>query len=80
MKIPIFNSPLWHHNLGTEKDEREFPLVSFSQDPEQVDLFVHGEVFEMNQNFSYYQFLKNGYSPLANILKTDNTLNTYLNE
>jgi MarR-like DNA-binding transcriptional regulator SgrR of sgrS sRNA len=34
----------------------------------------------MNQNFSFYQFLKNGYSPLANILKTDNTLTKYLNE
>lgn len=54
--------------------------VTKSEKNQQVDLFVHGEVFEMNQNFSFYQFLKNGYSPLANILKTDNTLTKYLNE
>ncbi|MEL3971710.1 ABC transporter substrate-binding protein [Rossellomorea oryzaecorticis] len=29
-----------------------------------VDLFVHGEIFESNQNFSFYHFLKNGFSPL----------------
>lgn len=44
----------------------------------QVDLFIHGEVFEMNQNFSFYHFLKNGYSPLAKILKTDETITKYL--
>lgn len=54
--------------------------VTKSEKNQQVDLFVHGEVFEMNQNFSFYQFLKNGYSPLAHILKTDNTLTKYLNE
>ena len=54
--------------------------VTNSEENQQIDLFIHGEVFEMNQNFSFYQFLKNGYSPLANILKTDNTLTKYLNE
>lgn len=43
-----------------------------------IDLFIHGEVFEMNQNFSFFQFLKNGYSPLAAILKNEPTLNRYL--
>ena len=43
-----------------------------------IDLFIHGEIFEMNQNFSFFQFLKNGYSPLAAILKNDTTLNRYL--
>ncbi|MEZ0480393.1 ABC transporter substrate-binding protein [Planococcus sp. SSTMD024] len=32
---------------------------------QQGDLFVHGEVLEMNQNFSFFYFLKNSYSPLA---------------
>lgn len=54
--------------------------VTNSEENQQVDLFVHGEVFEMNQNFSFFQFLKNGYSPLANILKTDDTLTKYLDE
>ncbi|MED3795450.1 ABC transporter substrate-binding protein [Niallia alba] len=34
-----------------------------------VDIFVHGEVFESNQNFSFYHFLKNGFSPLSPILE-----------
>lgn len=42
------------------------------------DLFIHGEIFEMNQNFSFFQLLKNGYSPLAAILKNEPTLNCYL--
>jgi len=54
--------------------------VTNSEENQQVDLFVHGEVFEMNQNFAFYQFLINGYSPLANILKTDQTMTNYLNE
>jgi SgrR family transcriptional regulator len=29
-----------------------------------ADLFIHGEIFEMNQNFSYFFFLKNSFSPL----------------
>ncbi|WP_335869891.1 ABC transporter substrate-binding protein [Bacillus sp. 2205SS5-2] len=33
-----------------------------------VDLFIHGEIFESNQNFSFYHFLKNGFSPLYHIL------------
>jgi SgrR family transcriptional regulator len=47
---------------------------------QQVDLFIHGEVFELNQNFSFYYFLKNGYSPFANIIKTDETVTKYLAE
>ena len=54
--------------------------VTNSEENQQVDLFIHGEVFEMNQNFSFYQFLKNGYSPLAKIIKTNHTLTNYLNE
>lgn len=38
---------------------------------EEVDLYIHGEIFEMNETFSFYYFLKNGYSPLANILNND---------
>lgn len=32
---------------------------------QQGDLFIHGEVLEMNQNFSFFYFLKNSYSPLS---------------
>jgi MarR-like DNA-binding transcriptional regulator SgrR of sgrS sRNA len=47
-----------------------------------VDLFVHGEIFESNQNFSFYHFLKNGFSPLyqlfANSEKWKDQLEEYL--
>ena len=29
-----------------------------------TDLFIHGEIFELNQTFSYFFFLKNSFSPL----------------
>lgn len=45
---------------------------------QQADLFVHGEVFEMNQSFSFYHFFKNGYSPLSCLGKTDSFVKTFL--
>lgn len=45
-----------------------------------VDLFVHGEIFESNQNFSFYHFLKNGYSPLYPLFEKDNTWKARLEE
>lgn len=47
---------------------------------EEVDLFIHGEVFEMNQNFSFFYFLRNGFSPLASVLKENNKWIDYLEE
>ncbi|KFN04015.1 ABC transporter substrate-binding protein [Bacillus clarus] len=45
---------------------------------EQVDFFIHGEVFEMNQEISFYYFLTTRYSPLAKIVKTNKLLKKYL--
>lgn len=39
-----------------------------------VDLFVHGEVFEFNQDFSFYHFLMNGFSPLSQMIANNGTL------
>ena len=55
-------------------------MINNESKNQEVDLFIHGEVFEMNQNFSFYYFLKNGYSPLANIIKTNATLTRLLDE
>lgn len=38
-----------------------------------VDLFVHGEVFEFNQDFSFYHFLMNGFSPLSQMIANKET-------
>lgn len=46
---------------------------------QQADLFVHGEVFEMNQSFSFYHFFRNGYSPFTSLCKTDAILTDRLN-
>ncbi|MBB5180612.1 MarR-like DNA-binding transcriptional regulator SgrR of sgrS sRNA [Planomicrobium koreense] len=35
---------------------------------QQADLYIHGEVFEMNQDFSFFYFLINGLSPLRPII------------
>ncbi|AIY05498.1 ABC transporter, substrate-binding protein [Planococcus sp. PAMC 21323] len=47
---------------------------------QKADLFVHGEVFEMNQNFSFFYFLANGNSPLATIMKSQPLFNNYLEQ
>ncbi|MCA1055815.1 ABC transporter substrate-binding protein [Rossellomorea aquimaris] len=45
-----------------------------------VDLFVHGEIFESNQDFSFYHFLKNGFSPLYRLFLKDEKWNDRLEE
>lgn len=52
-------------------------LLDHGED-QQADLFVHGEVLEINQNFSFYHFLKNNNSPLAaNLSKNKQILEQY---
>lgn len=43
-----------------------------------ADLFIHGEVFEMNQDFSFFNFLSNGYSPMTAIMKSQPQFDRYL--
>ncbi|MDX8342573.1 ABC transporter substrate-binding protein [Rossellomorea sp. YZS02] len=45
-----------------------------------VDLFVHGEIFESNQDFSFYHFLKNGYSPLQGLFEKGSPWKAYLDK
>lgn len=45
---------------------------------EEIDLYIHGEIFDMNEIFSFYYFLKNGYSPLEKILAGDSQLKKLL--
>lgn len=52
--------------------------ISNNEQNVEVDLFIHGEVFEMNQNFSFFYFLRNGFSPLSEIIKRDDNLNILL--
>lgn len=54
--------------------------ISSNKENNDFDLFIHGEIFEMNQNLSFYYFLKNGHSPLSSILKKDTTFSKYLAE
>jgi SgrR family transcriptional regulator len=36
-----------------------------------TDILIHGEVFEVNQSFSYFFFLKNRFSPLHSLVDKD---------
>ncbi|MGM0845667.1 MAG: ABC transporter substrate-binding protein [Bacillota bacterium] len=49
---------------------------TLNKEPEtlDVDLFIHGEIFEVNQNFSFYYFMKNGFSPLHQIVRDNREL------
>jgi SgrR family transcriptional regulator len=39
-----------------------------------ADLFIHGEIFELNQTFYYYFFLINSFSPLQILINRDEQL------
>lgn len=52
-------------------------LLDIKED-QTADLFIHGEVFEMNQDFSFFYFLSNGYSPMTAIMKSQPQFNRYL--
>lgn len=39
-----------------------------------ADMFIHGEIFELNQTFSYFFFLKNSFSPLHFLVVRDEYL------
>ncbi|MFF2450519.1 ABC transporter substrate-binding protein [Neobacillus sp. NPDC058068] len=43
-----------------------------------ADLFIHGEIFELNQTFYYYFFLINSFSPLQLLIKQDKQLNRFI--
>lgn len=65
------NTSLWlKEKLEEAGLDVELEEVSFQDalyDPKVkmgADLFIHGEIFEMNQSFSYFFFLKNSFSPL----------------
>lgn len=65
--IILMKLPFHEYNFDQEKNE-------------QSDLFIHGEVFEMNQNFSFYNFLVYGYSPLAGLIQNNKRLAQKLND
>ncbi|WP_421385230.1 ABC transporter substrate-binding protein [Bacillus salacetis] len=72
--------------LGKENIPYEIKWFSFSdiltKQPHtlDVDLFVHGEIFESNQDFSFYHFLNNGFSPLYQIIKENVELKRLLDD
>ncbi|WP_277586633.1 ABC transporter substrate-binding protein [Psychrobacillus antarcticus] len=81
------NTTLWLKDiLQKEGIPIELKWVSFkdtigkTSDNEQVDLFIHGEVFEMNQNFSFFSFLQNGHSSLAEIVNREVNIRDHLTE
>ncbi|MBS8266502.1 ABC transporter substrate-binding protein [Mesobacillus boroniphilus] len=65
------NTSIWLKDkleqAGLEVDFEEISFHDAIYDPDvkkETDLFIHGEIFELNQSFSYFFFLKNSFSPL----------------
>ncbi|RLQ92771.1 ABC transporter substrate-binding protein [Planomicrobium sp. Y74] len=54
-------------------------LLDHGED-QQADLFIHGEVLEINQDFSFYYFFKNSNSPLAANLAKNKQILAWLNQ
>ncbi|TWT09362.1 ABC transporter substrate-binding protein [Planomicrobium sp. CPCC 101079] len=74
----VANTTAWLQSIlekeGVPIEIMELPFEEYTFNKmknRQADLFIHGEIFEMNQNFSFYQFLVYGYSPLASIVQSD---------
>ena len=71
-------------SLESEGISVEIQWLSFrdklmdTKEDQTADLFIHGEVFEMNQDFSFFHFLSNGYSPMTAIMKSQPQFNHYL--
>ncbi|KZE69260.1 ABC transporter substrate-binding protein [Fictibacillus phosphorivorans] len=56
-------------NIPFEIKRMSFEETIFNREQSQdVDLFIHGEIFELNQDLSFYFFLTNGFAPLPIIL------------
>ncbi|CAM3899161.1 ABC transporter substrate-binding protein [Mesobacillus thioparans] len=62
---------------GLDVEMKEVSFQDALYDPDvkmEADLFIHGEIFEMNQSFSYFFFLKNSFSPLHYLVERDEYL------
>lgn len=53
-----------------------FEQMIHDSDPlHNADLFIHGEIFELNQSFSYFYFLINSFSPLHPFTNRESFIN-----
>jgi SgrR family transcriptional regulator len=65
-------SILEHAGLCTELEEVSFHDALYHDHLKaEADLFIHGEIFELNQSFSYFNFIKNNLSPLRKLTQSD---------
>ncbi|MCM3693927.1 ABC transporter substrate-binding protein [Neobacillus niacini] len=68
-------SILEHAGLCTELEEVSFHDALYHDHLKaEADLFIHGEIFELNQSFSYFNFIKNKLSPLRKLTQSDSYL------
>ncbi|ETP69276.1 ABC transporter substrate-binding protein [Planococcus glaciei] len=68
---------------GIPAEVRVLPFHEYLVDngkDQQADLYIHGEVFEMNQDFSFFYFLSNGLSPFATLIDRDPELTQLLEQ
>jgi SgrR family transcriptional regulator len=72
-------SILDHAGIDTELEEVSFHDALYHDHLKvEADLFIHGEIFELNQSFSYFNFIKNNLSPLRKITQSDPNLQKYI--
>jgi SgrR family transcriptional regulator len=72
-------SVLEHAGICIELEEVSFHDALYHDHLKvEADLFIHGEIFELNQSFSYFNFIKNNLSPLRKITQSDPYLQKYI--
>lgn len=72
-------SILEHGGIYTEIEEVSFHDALYHDHLKaEADLFIHGEIFEVNQSFSYFNFIKNNLSPLRKLTQSDPYLQKFI--
>ncbi|TDL66683.1 ABC transporter substrate-binding protein [Rhodococcus qingshengii] len=72
-------SILEHGGIYTEIEEVSFHDALYHDHLKaEADLFIHGEIFELNQSFSYFNFIKNNLSPLRKLTQSDPYLQKFI--
>ncbi|EIT86150.1 ABC transporter substrate-binding protein [Fictibacillus macauensis ZFHKF-1] len=59
------------HNIPYELHYLSFDETVYRKQEQCYDVLIHGEVFEMNEQFAFFYFLRNGLSPFSTMLEDE---------
>lgn len=70
---------LEYYGFSVQLEKVMFEQMIHDSDPlHDSDIFIHGEIFELNQSFSYFYFLVNRFSPMYPFIQREPFINEKL--